>query len=81
MDRNHHEGLSCLSVIIVRDFPFEGHKLNIVEVRHNGPHEGPSYSQQAITWSIVFHYYSRDVETAGGTTDSVVADKGTTEGV
>ena len=31
--------------------------------------------------SAVVASISRDVETVGGTTDSVVADKGTTEGV
>ena len=37
---------------------FRGLHINIVEVRHNGHHDGSSYSRRAVTWSIVFHRVS-----------------------
>ena len=42
---------------------FRGLHINIVEVRHDGPHDDLSYSRRVVTWSVVFHCYYRDVIT------------------
>ena len=81
MDRHYHDGPSFLYVITFRDFPSDGLQISIVKIRHERPHDGPSYSRRTVTLSVVFHCYSRDVETNGGTTGSVVADETTNKGV
>ena len=62
MDRHYHDGLSCWSLITGRYFPY-GSPHNHSWSKTWRIHEGPSYSRRAITWSVVFHYFYRDVIT------------------
>ena len=39
---------------------FGGLHIHIVEVRHEGTHDDPSYRRRAVTWSVVFDYYYID---------------------